>query len=113
MAREPVWFAVRCLVEHEDGFFEERITLWWARSSDEAVAQAVEDSELYAGMADARHVGLVGVFCLPEDEPRHGSEVFSAQRHSDLAAEDYIRTFFRTGNELPDEVGAGDERFSG
>lgn len=30
-AKEPVWFSVRCLLQHDDGF-EERITLWRARS---------------------------------------------------------------------------------
>lgn len=110
-ANEPVWFSVRCVVQHVDGF-EERITLWRARSFDDAKAQAEDESEEYAGLVGAHHVGATQAFCLSDDELGQGSEVFSLHRHSDLDAESYLRRFLVTGVERPPDVDLlGDERF--
>lgn len=108
---EPMWFSVRCLLGF-DGGFEERTTLWRARSHDQASAMAGEDSELYAGVLRARHVGVVGAFLLAEDSLGPGSELFSLRRDSDLSADDYLRRFLVTGAEHPAMVDIlGDERF--
>lgn len=111
MASEPVWFSVRSVVRHSDGF-EERITLWRARSDEDARRQAEEESESYAGLVGAAHVTVAQAFCLSDDQPGQGSEVFLLRRDSDLSAEGYVRRFVVTGSErATDAELIGDERF--
>ena len=97
-ANEAVWFSVRCLLQH-DGGFEERMTLWRALSFEAARAEAEDESQLYGHLVGARHVGVVGSFCLAEDSPGQGSELFSLRRDSPLSAEDYLSRFLLTGAE--------------
>jgi hypothetical protein len=107
------WFAVRCVFnlgpsgtssgEQIERAYEERITLWRAASSDEAVQLAESEAEAYAHDIDAEFVGLSQSYELV-DEPDHGAEVFSLIRESDLAPNDYLNAFFDTGSEYQRHV---------
>ena len=100
------WFAVRCIFEvypkdretGESGTYEERVTVWQARSFDEAIADAEADADSYAETVGSRFLGLSQAYQL--DEPvGHGAEVFSLMRDSALSAADYLRAYFDTGTE--------------
>jgi hypothetical protein len=103
-ASPPEWFAVRCLFRHEapDGapnpLYEERITLWRAASFDEAIALAESDAAEYATNVEADYLGLAQAYWT-DDEPRHGAELFSLMRSSDLPASEYLNRYFDDGNE--------------
>lgn len=105
MSLDSEWYAVRCVfravVDVGVTTYEERITLWQAASTAEAIeraeaeaaeyAEAVEDTEIeYTGLAQCFHLF---------DEPADGAEIFSLMRDSSLAPEDYLDTFFDTGDE--------------
>lgn len=80
--------------------YEERITLWTARSLNEAIDLAEREAEEYAG-SDAKRLGLLQGFWM-FDECRlrkQGVEVFSLLRESDLPPKAYLRGFFATGCE--------------
>jgi hypothetical protein len=103
------WYAVRCifrqqfleeLEEADARIFEERITLWRARSDDHAIELAEEEAAEYAALLEAgvEYLGLAQCYRLA-DEPGHGSEVFSLLRESELDRDAYLDTFFDTGTE--------------
>lgn len=103
------WYAVRCIfrqqfLEDLEGadasIYEERITLWRARSGDHAIELAEEEAGEYAALLEAgvEYLGLAQSYRLA-DEPGHGSEVFSLLRESELDREAYLDTFFDTGTE--------------
>jgi len=94
------WFAVRHVIEN-DGSFEERITLWEAASEDEAIACAEEEARAYvSALGDPmKALGLFQSYRL-SDPPGDGREVFSLIRRSPLASEEYLATFFDTGDEF-------------
>ena len=109
MADDGQWYAVRCIfrqrlledLERADtSIYEERITLWRARSDDHAIELAEMEACEYAEMLEAgvEHLGLAQSYRLADD-PGHGSEVFSLMRDSDLDREAYLDTFFDTGTE--------------
>jgi hypothetical protein len=97
---------VRCIFavlppETSPQIYEERITLWRADSFDEAIAMAEEEARRYA--EDDReqpftYLGLAQAYRAYEG-PRHGAEVFSLMRESDHEPDDYLDTFFDTGQE--------------
>jgi hypothetical protein len=98
------WYSVRCVVEHGAGTYEERITLWQAATFDEAIELAEADAEAYAAtLGEAEYAGLAQVFALPES-PRHGAEVYSLIRESELGTNDYLDAFFDTGRERQGDV---------
>ena len=99
------WFSVRCVFRIFDearsvdgGAYEERITLWQANSSDEAIALAEAEAAEYVEGANIEFAGLAQSFQL-FDPPASGSEVFSLIRDSDLQPKDYLDRFFDTGAE--------------
>ena len=82
--------------------YEERITLWRANSSDEAIAKAEAEAEAYAAVieeAPSEYLGLGQSYALADSATEDGAEVFSLIRDSNLDAERYIDTFFETGDE--------------
>ena len=105
------WFAVRCLyrmgwppadASFDGNRYEERITLWRANSSDEAIAKAEAEAEAYAAVieeAPSEYLGLGQSYALADSATEDGAEVFSLIRDSNLDAERYIDTFFETGDE--------------
>jgi hypothetical protein len=108
------WFGVRCLFRHGGGHYEERITVWPARTLDDAIQQAEEEAGEYVDGLDCEYVGLAQaygpVMTRAIDEARSleaGIEVFSLIRDSELAPRDYIDRFFDTGAERQRDVGEG------
>lgn len=63
-----------------------------------SVAEA--EARAYAGECPGReYLDYVDVFHLFEDQVGHGTEVFSLMRRSELSPEEYLSTFFDTGQE--------------
>ena len=100
------WFAVRCVFrtawigdgpDPAEQLYEERITLWQAGSSEEAIALAEQEAAEYAE-DDDEYLELAQAFEL-YDDPGHGAEVFSLMRTSPLEPDAYLDTFFDTGTE--------------
>jgi len=96
----PSWYGVRCVFRHGPlGVYEERITLWTARSADEAVeraeAEAAEYCENLDGVEYARLAQAFTLFGTPDD----GAEVFSLMRGSTLPPGEYVDRYFATGDE--------------
>ena len=99
------WYAVRCvfrsIVEVGVTTYEERVTLWQAGSTTEAIERAEAEAEEYAAAiedVEVEYTGFAQCFHL-FDEPADGAEIFSMMRDSDLDPEDYLDTFFDTGEE--------------
>jgi hypothetical protein len=103
----PGWFSVRCFFtvgwpeEAIGKTYEERITLWRARSIDHAIELAEAEAREYAAIIDdspSEYLEHAQAYRL-DDEPWHGGEIFSLMRDSELAPQDYIERFFDTGAE--------------
>ncbi|MEU9432669.1 hypothetical protein [Streptomyces sp. NPDC048252] len=97
---ERSWYGVRCVFRHGPlGVYEERVTLWTARSADEAVeraeAEAAEYCEDLEGVEYARLAQAFTLFGTPGD----GAEVFSLMRGSTLPPGEYVDRYFATGDE--------------
>lgn len=99
------WFAVECVFLIEAGsvvpergqVYEERITLWHAANSDEALARAGVEAETFAkenGYEWIDHLTAYELF----DPPTDGSEVWSFMRDSWLTPKDYINRFIIKGD---------------
>jgi hypothetical protein len=109
--RSPAWFGVRTVFHHcawPDGShgpsYEERVTLWRAKSHEDAIALAVKEAEEYSrpgyeSEMPVNYVGLAQSYELP-DRPHSGAEIFSLIRYSDLAPTAYLDHFFDTGDEV-------------
>lgn len=99
----PQWYAVRCVFQlptDDEGFaYEERLTLWQAASSDEAIARAENEASEYIDNLGLTYLELAQSFQLFEP-PANGKEVFSLIRESDLPPKEYLDAFFDTGREL-------------
>lgn len=92
------WFGVRCVFHDPEGTYEERVTIWSAGSFDEAVLMAESEAKEYASDVGSRFLGFAQAYVM-EDPPTQGAEVFSLLRDSDLDPEEYLDTFFDTGDE--------------
>lgn len=78
--------------------YEERITIWQAPDFETAIALAEREAADYASEGDEA-LGLSQAYELADEAPLHGVEVFSLLRESDLEPEEYLSTFFATGDE--------------
>jgi hypothetical protein len=109
---ELEWFAVRRVFAWSGWAgkpFEERITLWRARSLDHAIELAEQEAEEYAKENGFADLDLSQAFAISEgSEIGNGTEIFSLLRDSDLAPDEYLDTFFSTGAEHEQET-AGDD----
>ena len=97
------WYAVRSLFRSAgdaESAYEERITLWQAGSSDEAMAKAEIEALEYAEFIGATYLADFGqAYHLADAPPRDGAEVFSLVRDSALPPKAYLDRFFATGQE--------------
>ncbi|MBX7266255.1 hypothetical protein KIF24_09640 [Micromonospora sp. Llam7] len=98
---EVGWFCVRCVLrvggDSASQLSEERLTLWRAEGFDEAIGLAEDEASGYAAeQPDLDIVGLSQAYRLFFG-PRHGAEVFSLLRASDLDPSAYLTRFFDTG----------------
>lgn len=95
------WFSVRCVLRFAHGTrstYEERVTLWRAARTDDAIVLAESEAADYAATVSAEYAGLAQAYALI-GEPGHGAEIFSLMRDSDLPPDDYLDAFFDTGEE--------------
>jgi hypothetical protein len=99
------WYAVRSVFStagEAENSYEERITLWRAGTSDEALEKAEAEAEEYAEFAGATYLSDFGqAYALADAPPRDGAEVFSLIRSSPLPPRPYLDRFFDTGDERP------------
>jgi hypothetical protein len=95
------WYGVRTVVWFPAPMstFEERVTIWRARSFDDAIERAEAESHSYCEDLDAVASDLVQAFLIGDDSIVEGSEVFSLMRDSDLETGAYVDAFFDTGTE--------------
>jgi hypothetical protein len=95
------WYAVRSLFRspgEAESAYEERITLWYAASLDDALARAEAEAVEYAGFMGSEHLaGFAQAYPLADAPPRDGAEVFSLIRDSALPPKAYVERFFSTG----------------
>ena len=114
---ELEWFGVRCVFAWsgwEGKPFEERITLWRARSLDHAIELAEQEAGDYAEEHGFEYLHLSQAYAITEGSAiGSGTEVFSLLRDSDLAPDDYLNTFFSTGREHIQESSGDDSRSEG
>jgi hypothetical protein len=96
------WIAVRCIFRSTaaDGaqVYEERVTIWQETDVDRAIEAAEREADTYAPDTDSEFVGLSQAYVLA-DQPRHGAEIFSLMRDSDLDPDAYVDHYFDTGTE--------------
>jgi hypothetical protein len=97
------WFGVRCVFAWsgwEGNPFEERITLWRARSADHAIELAEQEAEEYAEENGLQFLRFSQSYAIDKGSTiGNGTEVFSLLRDSDLSSDEYLSTFFDTGRE--------------
>ena len=98
---EMAWYGVRTVYRDEENTFEERITVWRARTFEDAVALAEKEAEEYCAVLSLNYLGFAQSHRpFLEDEPiEPGMEVFSLLRESDLDDDDYLDRFFDSGRE--------------
>ncbi|MFD3586477.1 hypothetical protein [Streptomyces sp. NPDC058683] len=94
------WYGVRCVFRHRSlGVYEERVTLWTARSPDEAIDRAESEAREYCDvLEDVDYADFAEAFRM-DGVPGEGAEVFSLMRESALPSGEYVRRFFATGDE--------------
>lgn len=106
------WFAVRCVFRSPEAeaegatAYEERITLWWAASFEDAIDRAETEAASYAAETPGcEYLDLAQAFQLGvEGAVGDGDEVFSLIRDSDLDPDAYLDRFFDDGEEYQGEV---------
>jgi hypothetical protein len=95
---------VRCIFRSASaGDYEERITLWRARSSAKAIAAAEKEAKDYCKVLTLKYVGLAQSYKM-FDVPEQGAEVFSLIRRSSLKPNAYLDRFFDTGAEIQGRI---------
>jgi hypothetical protein len=101
------WYSVRCVFrcgwppKFAGKAYEERITLWRAGSSEEAIERAEAEAAEYAsaiGEAPDTYLDFAQAYWL-FDEPGDGAEIFSLVRESNRKPQAYVTRFFDTGKE--------------
>jgi hypothetical protein len=94
------WFGVRCIFQsRQQASYEERITVWKADSYDAAIRKAEFEATEYAEANGLIYLGLAQGFWIFGNSIVEGTEVFSLLRVSDLKTEDYLETFYDSGQE--------------
>jgi hypothetical protein len=97
---EPGWYGVRCVFRlSRPPTYEERITLWEAGSLDDAIAMAEHEALTYADRLKAEYLEIAQAYWIGDGPPGPGTQVFSLMRDSDLDSDDYLDTFYDTGQE--------------
>jgi hypothetical protein len=99
------WYAVRCVFQHPPRhdmtkrcLYEERITIWKAKSFEEAIEKAELEAKAYAE-PDSKYLGLAQGYNLFGKALKSGAEVFSLMRDSNYSPKKYLDTYFDNGSE--------------
>ncbi|MFJ9771435.1 hypothetical protein ACIRVF_09335 [Kitasatospora sp. NPDC101157] len=102
-ATETSWYAVRCVFRWDASggpVYEERLTLWLAGSTDEAIGRAEDEARRYADDNGLQYLEFAQSYRLATDgRPGDGDEVFSLLRESRLDGDAYVDRYFDTGQE--------------
>ncbi|MFF8974308.1 hypothetical protein [Streptomyces sp. NPDC014995] len=94
------WFGVRSIFRHRPlGVYEERITIWKARSTDEAIERAEAEAIEYCSYLDEVEYAHFSEAYRFSGDPEDGAEVFSLMRESNRPPGEYVKRFFATGEE--------------
>jgi hypothetical protein len=105
----PGWYGVRCIIrwpQMTEPSYEESVTVWRAASFGDAIAKAEVAAREYAALCDGEYLELAQAYFIGDAEPiTDGTEVFSLIRNSDLEPDDYLTTFFATGDERQGNLG--------
>jgi len=97
---EQSWYGVRCVFRHRElAVYEERLTLWRARSLDEAIGRGESEAREYCADLDGVEYADFAEAYRMGGEPGEGAEVFSLMRESGLPVGEYVERFFDTGAE--------------
>jgi hypothetical protein len=101
-SRKKSWWSVRsvCRTENEGGggkwSYEERITLWRARSRLSAVTHAAKESRAYSGTVGGHDRNLCHSMRISDDIQRNGCEIFVFGRADKRDIDDYVDRLLRT-----------------
>jgi len=79
--------------------YEERITLWRAKSINEAIRKSEAEVKRYAKESGGTYLKFIQAYWLYDEVDADGLEVFSLMRESDLTSKQYIDMHFDTGTE--------------
>jgi hypothetical protein len=79
--------------------YEERLTLWRAKSVNGAIRKSEAEARRYAKESGGAYLNFIQAYWLYDEVDSDGVEVFSLMRESDLPPKRYIDTFFDTGAE--------------
>lgn len=79
--------------------YEERITLWRAKTMDGAIRKSEAEAKRYAKESGGTYLKFIQAYWLYDEVDADGSEVFSLMRESNLPSKQYIDTHFDTGAE--------------
>ncbi len=99
------WFGVRSVycsrcVDPEHAFsYEERVLVFLADSFESAIKLAEHESQQYVGTSESIALDYFNAFEIIDDQIQNGTEVYSLIRDSNLASEEYIDSYFDTGDE--------------
>lgn len=104
------WYAVRCIFRHpprhdmtKKFLYEERITIWKAKSFEEAIEKAEVEAKEYAE-PDSKYLELAQAYNLFTKTLKSGAEVFSLMRESNYSSKKYLDTYFDNGSEREGKV---------
>jgi len=92
-------FRYKDLSDKKKFVYEERITIWEAESNKSAFKKSEEEAKAYAKENKCDHLDFGQSFYLYVTEMTSGTEVFSLMRESNKKKNDYLDSFFDTGNE--------------
>jgi len=98
---EPEWYGAKTVYAHDDlserngkPCFEERVVVFQAKDSSEAILMAEKEAKEYAdGLDGTRYLDFVNVFHMFEPLGK-GAEVFSIMRALEMEEEEYLRHFY-------------------
>lgn len=125
MKKRPVrsfpafWFAVRCVFIHKRSrrvtTYEERITIWRAKSADTAIRLAEREARAYARSlswdgVSCRHLGFAESYETSLRRLTDGDEVFSLLRDSRMDSGRFLDRHFDTGREHRMRTAPGQKR---
>lgn len=96
------WYAVKCVYyDSINSLYEDRVTLYRAKTADEAMDKAeIEAREICEALDGYEFTGYIETFHLFDEEFKDGVELYSTLRKSKLSKKQYIKKYIRTGNEV-------------
>ena len=84
--------------------YEERITLWQAETTHDAIEAAEQEALAYAEQNGYTFIQLSQAFWMFSELPGNGTELFSLLRESDLEPSAYLDHYHDTGFERESKI---------